>query len=254
MKKLLTERTILVIAGILILLGFIFSTITAVRTFTLKPGEETVISGGTTVKKPTNNIVDASLTDDGYLLVKYEDGTTKQVGYILGEKGDKGDSIPPTQAQIAIAVTNYCQENNRCDAKAPTPEQVAAAVTNYCSTRNGCAGPAGQNGADGQNVTDAQVMAAVSQYCSSSETKCKGPTGATGATGAKGDKGDTGDSVIMACVSERDSLGVSRFYVAWGQSSKIANDNPNVVADKNNYHLLYKIDSNDPVKPCQPIA
>lgn len=246
MRKLLTERTILVIAGILILLGFIFSTITAVRTFTLKPGEETVISGGTTVKKPTNNIVDASLSDDGYLIVKYEDGTTKQVGYILGEKGDKGDSIPPTQAQIAIAVTNYCQENNRCDAKAPTPEQVAAAVTSYCSTRNGCAGPAGQNGADGQNVTDAQVMAAVSQYCSSSETKCKG---ATGATGAKGDTGAAGESPVMSCVIRKgtDSLGVPNdvYYVAWAYKTT----NPdNKTWDWKN---LYKIPSQDRPTPTQ---
>ena len=216
MRRLLTEKRVLIIAGIMIVLAFAFSTYTAYRTFTLKPGQQVVTSGGITVAKPTNGIVDATLRDDGYLVVKFEDGTTKTIGYVVGKQGEKGDSVSQSQAQIAVAVTQYCSDNNRCDAKSPSPEQVAAAVTSYCSARNDCTGQtgaAGTNGTNGQNATAEQVMAAVQTYCS--DGRCTGPKGDQGVSGTNG---IDGKDPVISCVV-RPINNTTRQYVAWKYST-----------------------------------
>lgn len=218
MKKLLTEKRILVTLGILIILAFGFSLFTAIRSFTLSPGEQVVTSGGITVTKPTNNITDAKLRDDGILIVQYEDGTTREVGYIVGPRGESGQSIAPSEAQIAAAVVAYCTTNNRCDAKAPSAEQVATAVSNYCSGRNNCVGATGSTGAtgatgaDGQNATTEQVMAAVQQYCANG--RCTGPQGVQGVAGTNG------QDPVMSCVIRQASGGINRQYVAWKYSTE----------------------------------
>lgn len=93
----------------------------------------------------------------------------------------------------------------------------------------------------------------------------QGPKGDTGATGAKGDTGDQGPSgasgasgqtPVIACVSRQEPTGVtlpdrtqqtsSKFYVGWkyqGQDDSAAS-----------WRLIYKINSNDVVKPCTPIT
>lgn len=208
MRKILNERRVLIILAVLVMLGFIFTTLTAIRAFTLEPGQEVTTSGGITIAKPSNNITDATLRPDGVLVVKYEDGTTKEVGYILGQNGKDGESISPTQAQIAVAVADYCTTNSRCDAKSPTVDQVALAVATYCSTRNGCVGETGTTGAPGLNgssATPEQIFAAVTEYCS--DGRCKGPQGEQGIQGLTG---ANGQDPVLSCVVRNNQR-----YVAW---------------------------------------
>lgn len=204
----------MIILGVLIVLAFTLSAFTAFKSFTLNPGEQVVVPGGITVSKPTNNIIDANLRADGVLVVKYEDGTTREVGYIMGQKGADGQSIPPTEAQISAAVVSYCTTNNRCDPLAPSAEQVATAVADYCSIRNSCQGTTGATGSSGQNATSEQVMAAVQTYCA--DGRCVGPTGAAGITGTNG---TNGENPVMNCVVRTVNT-LNRQYVAWKYPSE----------------------------------
>lgn len=201
----LRQPRILYVLTALLLLGFIFVGYTSWRILTQKPGESTVTSGGLTVSKPSNNVKDASISDDGYLVLVYEDGTERRVGNILGLPGSQGapgeNGRSPSQAEIALAVVNYCADG-RCDAKQPTADQVATAVYSYCSIRNSCKG---ETGATGASVTTDQIMAAVTQYCN--DGRCIGPTGAQGVAGAPG---ADGKSAVMACVTRDNGS-----YVAW---------------------------------------
>lgn len=233
--KIITEKRTIVSMFVLVIAALLLSSIIAFRTFTLEPGQEVVAPGGITVAKPTNNIIDATLNANGYLIVKYEDGSTREVGYIVGQKGEKGDSGPsvaPTQAQIAIAVSDYCNQDNRCDAKSPSLEQVATAVTSYCSIRNSCQGASGADGANGQNgqnATAEQIANAVSSYCS--DGRCKGATGDTGpmgASGTNGTNGADGKDPVISCVT-RAVNNMQRQYIAWKYSSE----------DNNAYKDLY---------------
>jgi len=220
MRTLVTEKRIIIALAFLLMLSFLFSAFTLYKSLNLKPGQEVVAPGGITVAKPSNNIVDATLDSDGILTVKYEDGTQKQVGYVIGPRGAQGEQgIPPTQAQVAAAVLDYCTTNNRCDGQSPTAAQVATAVSNYCLANNNCkgdtgpTGAAGQNGtngtngADGQNATTEQIMAAVANYCS--DGRCKG------AQGEQGIPGTDGRDPVMSCV-QRDNGD----FVAWKYSTE----------------------------------
>lgn len=75
------------------MLGFIFTTLTAIRAFTLEPGQEVTTSGGITIAKPSNNITDATLRPDGVLVVKYEDGTTKEVSDACWKQAEKETGV-----------------------------------------------------------------------------------------------------------------------------------------------------------------
>ena len=222
MIRFFSERRAYFLLEALVILALLFSGYSAYKAMTLKPGEQATISGGTTVSKPSNNIADVSITDDGYLLLKYEDGTQRQAGYILqkGEKGDDGQCIGPTDAQVAAAVASYCTTNGRCDPKSPSAAQVALAVSEYCSTRGECQGPDGNDGNDGatgatgpagQNATPEQIMSAVQQYCS--DGRCRGPQGETGIAGANG------KDPVMNCVI-RQTNGLQTQYVAWKYSTE----------------------------------
>ena len=225
MRKFLTEKRIMVLLAIFVMLAFAVSIFSAFRAFNLSPGEQVIIPGGAVVAKPTNNIADVSISSDGFLILKYEDGTERQAGYILqkGERGDDGQGLGPTDAQVAAAVAAYCTTDGRCDPKSPSATQVALAVSEYCSSRGECKGPSGNdggtgatgatgnNGVDGQNATPEQIMAAVQQYCSNNN--CQGPKGDAGSIGPDG------QSPVMNCVI-RDESGVDRQYVAWKYSTE----------------------------------
>lgn len=214
-------KILIVVVG----LSLIFSGFSVYRMLTLQPGEKTVTTAGITVEKPVNSVVDAKIDDKGILRISYQDGSTREVGYVLGFNGEQGEQgPPPTQAQIALAVANYCGDG-RCDAKNPTAEQVATAVSNYCSINNGCRGANGNdgsNGQNGQNATPEQIMTAVTNYCS--DGRCKGETGATGATGANG------RTTVMSCVI-RTTNSLPTQYVAW----KYTDENDSAYRD------LYKL-------------
>lgn len=189
--------------SVLVILSLFFSGFSVYRMLTLQPGEKTITTAGITVEKPINSVVDAKIDDKGILRITYQDGTSREVGYVLGFNGEQGEQgPPPTQAQISLAVANYCSDG-RCDAKNPSAEQVATAVSNYCSINNGCRGSNGSDGSSGQNATPEQIMTAVTNYCS--DGRCKGDTGATGATGR---------TTVMSCVI-RTTTGVNTQYVAW---------------------------------------
>lgn len=193
------QPKIVYILAILLLLSLLFVGYTSWRIVTQKPGESTVTSGGITVAKPSNNVKDATIDTNGDLVLKYEDGTERRVGNILGATGSTGPA--PTQPEIALAVVNYCAEG-RCDAKNPSTEQVAAAVYSYCSA-GACKG---ERGADGSSATTEQVMAAVSQYCL--DGRCTGPQGVQGVSGSNG------LNPVMSCVSRTTNRQPTQ-YVAW---------------------------------------
>lgn len=191
---------------ILIVVMLAFSGWSSYKILTLKPGEKTTTTAGIEVVKPVNSVVDAQITDDGNLIVIYADGTSKDAGYVVGFKGDKGDDgqgLPPTQAQVALAVQEYCS-SGVCDGKNPTPSQVASAVSSYCSENN-CRGENGSDGSDGQNATPEQIMVAVANYCS--DGRCRGEKGDRGVQGIAG---ENGIPVVMSCVIRDDGE-----YVAW---------------------------------------
>jgi hypothetical protein len=195
----MSEKTrqpkIIYILAVLMLLALVFVGYTSYRVITLEPGQQQVTTAGT-IAKPSNNVKDATIGQDGSLVLTYEDGTTRIVGNITGATGAVGPA--PSQAEIAIAVANYCS-SGRCDAKNPSSEQVAAAVVAYCTVNSGCKG---DNGVNGKDVTAEQVMAAVSQYCA--DGRCTGPAGPVGAAGADG------RTAILSCVTRDDAQ-----YVAW---------------------------------------
>lgn len=196
------QPKIVYILAALMLLALIFVGYTSYRVVTLQPGEQQITSAGT-VAKPSNNVKDASVTDDGYLLLTYEDGTQRKVGNVVGVQGASGSAgSSPTQAEIALAILNYCGDG-RCDAKSPSTEQVANAVLNYCTVRGSCVGA---NGADGASVTTAQVMDAVAQYCI--DGRCNGPQGVQGVAGVNG------RATVMSCVV-RTTNTLDTQYVAW---------------------------------------
>lgn len=215
------QTRIIYVLTILLLLGFIFVGYTSWRILTQKPGESTITSGGIEVVKPSNNVKDATISSDGYLVLVYEDGTERRVGNIIGSPGAQGEQgatgRSPSQTEIALAVVNYCADG-RCDAKAPTADQVATAVFSYCNSRNTCKG---ETGAAGASVTTDQVMAAVTQYCN--DGRCVGPQGTQGIAGAAG---ADGRSSVMACVTRDDGD-----YVAWKYDTEA----------NNAYRNLYKI-------------
>lgn len=117
-----------------------------------------------------------------------------------GPKGDPGtNAAEVTNAQILVAVTQYCADTGKCtgkDGSTPTPAQVAAAVASYCTANGDCRGPQGDPGSDGQNgspgsdgkdapaVTQAQLANAVETYCANNT--CRGPAGQDGAQGPTG--------------------------------------------------------------------
>ena len=114
---------------------------------------------------------------------------------IQGEPGEDGP--PPSDAQVALAVANYCSDGS-CDGQNATQAQVSAAVAMYCNNRGQCRGPEGeegQDGADGEDGQDApppsdsQVASAVAGYCST-RNDCRGPAGEPGKPGQDGSPGD----------------------------------------------------------------
>lgn len=192
------QPKIVYILAVLMTLALIFVGYTSYKVITLEPGQQQVTPAGT-IAKPSNNVKDATISQDGSLVLTYEDGTTRIVGNVTGVAGEVGPA--PSQAEIAVAVANYCG-NGRCDAKSPSSEQVAAAVFTYCNANGGCRGADGASGANGRDVTAEQVMAAVTQYCS--DGRCTGPAGPVGATG------DDGRTSVLSCVQRDDAQ-----YVAW---------------------------------------
>lgn len=120
-----------------------------------------------------------------------------------GERGDRGR--PPTPAEVADAVADYCS-GGTCSSP-PTATQVLAAVQAFCDG-SACIGPAGANGtpgavgaqgqpgsvgppgvqgADGPGPTGEQIATAVADYCAANGCEGDpGPVGPAGETGAPG--------------------------------------------------------------------
>lgn len=110
----------------------------------------------------------------------------------------------PSNAEIALAVANYCAQHENCTGT-PSPSQVFAAVKAYCSAgavcrgskgspgprgprgtgAPGAVGPSGASGAPGApgpGPTDQQIASAVAAYCDA-HGGCTGPAGPKGDTG-----------------------------------------------------------------------
>jgi hypothetical protein len=157
-----------------------------------------------------------------------------------GATGATGHVGPgPTPAQVAAAVTQWCNTTGKCSAPGPTAAQVAAAVAQYCNARgqctstptpgppgpsgkpgtNGKPGEDGKNGAKGEQgdpPTSDQIAAAVISYCANQpggscvgETGPAGPTGASGPAGPVGATGDAGVGILkVTCDTETEEFQV----------------------------------------------
>jgi hypothetical protein len=133
---------------------------------------------------------------------------------VPGKQGERGPG--PTDAQIAVAVNDYCALHDNC-AGTPSKTQVTAAVHAFCSAgacrgssgtpgpegRPGASGSSGASGAPGQpgasgaagpGPTDDQIAAAVAAYCTA-HGNCTGPAGPTGSAGPTGPTGPAGRGV-----------------------------------------------------------
>lgn len=112
-----------------------------------------------------------------------QDSPLESVSPSPGPAGDVGDQGPgPSNAQVALAVANFCSGNN-CDGPGPSATQVAQAVTLFCNANGECRGPEGAPGAPGQNATGAPGPSGVPGADA---------TGAPGAPGAAGPDGPQG--------------------------------------------------------------
>ena len=132
-----------------------------------------------------------------------------------GDKGDRGESLGPTSAQVFSALAMYCSDG-RCDGVAPTAPQIAQAVQAYCAAHT-CRGEAGK---DGSNATSLMVAQAVASYCVGDT--CRGPTGYTGSDGPQGPPGvgnvgptgPQGRAPVLSCVV-RTLNNTAVNYIAW---------------------------------------
>lgn len=197
-KKTRTSKRLVRLGWVVVILLFLgsigYNIWMGVAATNLRAGQKIAV-GGYKIVKPVDTIERGYVDGNGNLNFVYTDGTTVNVGHVVGKDAV---ALGPTDTQIAEAVSSYCSDG-QCDGKLPTPEQVAAAVTQYCSNGS-CLG------APGQNATASQVMAAVAQYCGTGA--CTGPQGATGAAGPNG------LSTSMACVI-RMTNNIKTQYVAW---------------------------------------
>ena len=160
--------------------------------------------------QPGRGIEDMITDESGRLIVTYTDGVVKVVGIV---KGNDGVGQYPTQAQLAIALADYCRDG-RCDAKQPTQPQIVAALGVYC----GGGICKGQDGKSPTPITAEQIATAVSNFCSTGV--CKGTNGVNGAAGlngvngTNGAKGLDGSTTSLSCVT-RPLNGTAARYIAW---------------------------------------
>lgn len=115
-----------------------------------------------------------------------------------GEQGKQGR--PPTDAEIALAVANYCS-GRVC---APSEAEIAASLRAYCDARNDCLGERGRNGKNGQDGTDGvdgedgrpptqtEIDAGIARYCAE-RNECRGQKGDPGTDGQDGTDGKDGE-------------------------------------------------------------
>lgn len=180
-----------------VLITLAFSAYSLYTVLTLKPGQSAVIPPGITVQKEAVRIDSVAVNTEGDLIVRYSDGTERNVGQVRGSS--------PSDEIIQAAVNNYCQRNN-CEGYPPTQRVVLAAVVEYCSDGL-CRGESGSDGKDAPLVTADQILAQVQAYCASG--RCQGETGATGATGAAG---KDARQPIWACVLTTENNTDVRYY------------------------------------------
>lgn len=146
-----------------------------------------------------------------------------------GETGEQGDTgavgetgPPPSATQVLSAVRRFCVNTSRCDGtdgSDATPAQVAIAVSSYCNSRGECRGPAGEAGENGDDgvdgtagkdgsnappVTQAQLIEAVDSYCAQNNN-CRGPAGADGTNGSDGSTGPQGPAGPTGLVNVADN-------------------------------------------------
>lgn len=164
------------------------------------------ISTSIAVPKPAApREVKSVLTDaSGDLIITYTDGTTQNAGRV---RGSDGSGQAPTQAQISIALIEYCT-GGKCDSKTPTQQQIVDALNVYCSGGK-CRGADGQSASP---ITAEQIASAVATFCA--DGRCRGADGQA----VKGDKGDTGmpgSPTVLNCVIRGDVR-----YVAWKYSTE----------------------------------
>lgn len=135
-----------------------------------------------------------------------------------GTDGTNGSTGPaPSATAVFSAVRRFCTDTGRCDAvdgSDATPAQVAIAVSSYCNSRGQCRGPAGEEGSAGENgtngsdgedgidgadappVTQAQLIEAVDAYCAQNNN-CRGPAGENGTNGSDGTQGPAGPAGVI---------------------------------------------------------
>lgn len=131
----------------------------------------------TSIAVPTANspreVKDILTNDEGYLIITYTDGTKQNAGRVVGQPGTDGNSLLPSQAQVSLAIIEYCL-GGKCDAKDPTLDQVYGAIIQYCD--GGVC-----KGLDAQPVTSEHLFTVVSNYCS--DGRCRGDAGVNGIDG-----------------------------------------------------------------------
>lgn len=120
---------------------------------------------------------------------------------IITREGKPGR--PPTDAEIALAVADYCS-GRVC---APSEAEIAAQVRAYCNARDDClgergrdgqdgaAGADGEDGDDGRPPTDAEIAAEVAAYCAE-RNECRGAAGQDGQDGEDGRDGTDGQDGV----------------------------------------------------------
>lgn len=194
------HRALLLVACLVALLSLVLATWAAWRAY--EPVQQAAQRGTSLAQEVKDACEDPSkITSDIESLCHQANAVVSQApqAAVQGAKGDQGDpgpqGPPPSTTEVANAVALYCADGrcrgeNGADA---TAAQVASAVSQYCNSRGQCRGPEGSPGPAGANATDNQISEAVSDYCST-HNDCKGPKGDPGPTGEAGPAGPAGST------------------------------------------------------------
>ena len=165
-----------------VLLGF--AAWSSYNILTLKPGEQAVTTAGITVSKPTNAVIDARIDGSGYLRISYQDGSTREVGYIQGYDGSQGSQGFPG-----------ADGEDGKDGKTPIKG------VDYSDGEDGYTPIKGIDYFDG---TDGKTPIKGIDYFD----------GLNGAVGSQGISGANGDPTDISCVT-RTTNSIDTEYTAW---------------------------------------
>lgn len=116
----------------------------------------------------------------------------------------------PTLSQVTEATATYLAANPPSAGRPPTMAEIANAVNDYCAAdSNPCRGAVGEPGPAGRGPTTEEIMNQVMAFCGQPSQPCQGPSGAQGPQGVnfgglKFEDAGNGCEAVVTLVDPRD--------------------------------------------------